>query len=1079
MLVKEGEWSGLTLESSHAITKILLPGKRTGLLHRPRLVDFLHEHIDRKLLLVSAPAGYGKTSLLIDLAHETTLPVCWYSVDSTDSDPKIFLEYIVASLRRQFPDFGSRTLAVLADPSSTRNAAVVVNTLVTEIYEDIPSYFILILDDYHTVEDSEKINQILDSFLRLSPENAHLILSSRTLPSQLTLTRLTARQEIAGLGQNDLRFSADEIRAFVKQNYSVDLGEKDAVELAANSEGWITGILLTTQTMWQGLFQHLARTQGPHGRVFNYLASEVFEQQTPELQRLLLDTSILDQLQPSLCNELLQIRNSLDLFRALEQKNLFITRLEGDEIWYRYHHLFREFLESRLRDSDRTRWQSLHRRAAELFESHGQWNQVIQHLLEIRAFGEAALVLERIARETFDAGHWTTLAKWIDALPVEVLDAHPALIVWRGNLFAETGDPTAATEHYAHALRNYETQNDAVGTGKTLIKQAIFLRFQGHYQESIENCRRALELLPDSEKENIAEAHRIMGISYVRLGDLEKDIQELEEALRIYESLGDLRHIAMLHDDLGVANRTRGNDKANEHFQIALDYWQRTHNAVGLANTLNSIGVGYHREGKYVQAIETLEKAVTQARHSGQLRVEALVLASLGDVYRDQGNYLQAQEAFENSFDIARRINEGFVITYTLNALGVTLAISGDLSTADELIRRALDQAQAHHSNYELGLGHTSLGILHYKKGNASAAVDYLTRASELLDRGGAKRDGARAHLHLAHANYLQGKFDKVTEQLKTTADLGRRIGEDQFIVGDGMLVLPLLRYAVSKNIGNGYFSNALQKIESFTPSIVTEGLGQPRAPQIQAYAFGSVRVAVDGKQISRTDWSSNTAKELFFLLLANPSGLRKEEIVDALWAEIPPAKANGMFHTSLYRVRRALLPDVLVYENGLYHLHDEMDLWDDVTEFNRLITQAKSATLDSKQVECYRQAIALYQGDYFEDSYGDWCIPIRNDLLTKYLDASYELAKYHGTHSEYQQALDLHQKILAKDPCREEIYQAMMRIQAESGDRSSAIRTFQRCVEILRKELKVDPSQDTRVLYEQILKSNKGNGKE
>jgi ATP/maltotriose-dependent transcriptional regulator MalT/two-component SAPR family response regulator len=1063
------------LESSHAITKILLPGKRTGLLHRPRLVDFLHEHVDRKLLLVSAPAGYGKTSLLIDLAHETTLPVCWYSVDSTDSDPKIFLEYIVASLRRQFPDFGSRTLSVLVDPGSMNNVAAVVNTLVTEIYEEIPSYFLLVLDDYHTVEESEKINQIIDLILRLSPENAHLILSSRTLPSQLTLTRLTARQEIAGLGQNDLRFSADEIRAFVKQNYSIDLAENDALDLAVNSEGWITGILLTTQTMWRGLFQHLARTQGPHGRVFNYLASEVFEQQPPELQRLLLDSSILDQLQPSLCNDLLEITNSLDLFRALEQKNLFITRLEGDEIWYRYHHLFREFLESRLRDSDRTRWQMLHHRAAELFEARGQQDQVIRHYLEIRAFGEAALTIERASRETFDAGHWTTLAKWIDALPADELDAHTSLIVWRGNIYAETGKTSEAKEFYSHALRNFEAQNDQVGLGKTLIKQAIFLRFQGNYQESIENCRRALELLPATERESIAEAHRLMGISYGRQGDLDRDVQELKAALEIYEAVGDLRHIAMLNDDIGVANRTRGNANANEHFQIALEYWQRSNNPMGLANTLNSIGVGYHREGKYEKAIETLEKAVSQARQSGQLRVEALTLASLGDVFRDQGNYLRAQEAFENSFEIARRINEGFVITYTLNALGITQLISGDLGTADELISQALDQAKAHHSNYELGLGHTSLGILNYKKGNTNAAVEYLTRAGELLDQGGARRDSARAHLHLAHANFVQGKFEKAADQLETTADLGQRIGEDQFIVGDGTFVLPVIKYAVSKKIGNNYFADALRKIETLSKPIVIQAPELAEStPLVQAYALGTVRVVVDNKNVSRVDWSSNAAKEFFFLLLANPVGLRKEEIVDALWTDIAPAKANGMFHTTLYRVRRALLPDVLVYENGLYHINDELNMWYDVTEFSRLLSKSKNLPSEAERIDCYRQAIELYKGDFIEDSYNDWCIPIRNDLLTKYLDTLYELAKYLGSHSEYEQALDLHQKILTKDPCREEIYQAVMRIQADSGDRSGAIRTFHQCVEVLRKELRVSPSNETRMLYEQILKSKK-----
>ncbi len=200
---------GGILESPRAITKILLPGKRINLLRRPRLINFLHEHIERKLLLISASAGYGKTSLLIDFARDTTLPVCWYSLDASDADPKTFLEYLLASLHRRFPDFGARTQNLLADPATLRDVDVVIGTLVTEIYETIPGYFILILDDYHAVEESDAINHIVDTFLRLLPENAHLILSSRTLPSKLTLTRLTAQAEIAGLGVNDLRFTAE------------------------------------------------------------------------------------------------------------------------------------------------------------------------------------------------------------------------------------------------------------------------------------------------------------------------------------------------------------------------------------------------------------------------------------------------------------------------------------------------------------------------------------------------------------------------------------------------------------------------------------------------------------------------------------------------------------------------------------------------------------------------------------------------------------------------------------------------------------------------------------------------------
>ncbi|MCL4396529.1 MAG: hypothetical protein M1482_17290, partial [Chloroflexi bacterium] len=504
--------------SPRAVTKILLPSGRTNLLHRPRLVDFLHAHIERKLLLVSASAGYGKTSLLIDLAHDTALPVCWYSLDASDADPKTFLEYLLASLRHQFAGFGERTLNLLSDTAMLRDIDVLVGTLVTEIHEEIPGYFILVLDDYHTVEESDGVNDVVDTLLRLLPENAHIILSSRTLPSRLTLTRLVARQEIAGLGVNDLRFTADEIRALVKQNYLVELPPEDAAQLAEHSEGWITGILLTTHNLWQGLLQNLVRAHGSRDQVFNFLAEQVLATQPPEVQRFLLDSSILDQLDPTTCDRVLEIKNSEEMMRRVEQRNLFVVRLEESDTWYRYHHLFQEFLQARLKESDVARWLDLNCRAAALFESRAAWDQAIAHHVKAQAFDEVARVLGRVAKEMFDAGRWTTLARWIDALPASLLNAHPELLLRRGMIFDELGDSARATEAFSRAVALFEANGDTLSTARALVEQASCLRVQGRYQQAIQECEQAMTLIGKADNREAADAHRILGIACGRLG---------------------------------------------------------------------------------------------------------------------------------------------------------------------------------------------------------------------------------------------------------------------------------------------------------------------------------------------------------------------------------------------------------------------------------------------------------------------------------------------------------------------------------------------------------------------------------
>jgi ATP/maltotriose-dependent transcriptional regulator MalT len=402
------------------LTKVLLPKKRPDLLRRQRLVDFLHSYIERKLILVSASAGYGKTSLLIDYAHDTPLPVCWYSIDKADRDPQVFLEYLIASIQQRFPHFGEQS-HLLAGGVFTGESDPIVGALVNEMVQSILGYFVLMLDDYHLVDDSEPINAILDRLLHYLPEHCHIILSSRSLPTKLTLTALTARQEIAGLGVNDLRFTAQEIQALVEQNYGTRLSDQEAKELAQESEGWIVGILLTRHTLWRGLFEGLIRTQEAEGQVFNYLANEVFAQQSEEVQHFLTRTSILGQMSPELCDRLLGINNSQAILELLERRNLFITRVdwpaptgaprlstdagqsvEGEEPWYRYHHLFQKFLDTRLRWEEAEQHAALHLQAAMLMETREVWGEAIRHYVEAGAYEQAAQTIERVAQETLE-----------------------------------------------------------------------------------------------------------------------------------------------------------------------------------------------------------------------------------------------------------------------------------------------------------------------------------------------------------------------------------------------------------------------------------------------------------------------------------------------------------------------------------------------------------------------------------------------------------------------------------------------------------------------------------------------------
>ncbi len=319
------------MNTSTLVTKVLLPRRRRDVLTRQRLLDRLYDMVERKLVLISAPAGYGKTTLLMDWIHDLEHPVCWYALDRSDHDPRVFLEHLILSLHHRFPDFGERARqALAATPNLADGAPSVVNVLINEMVDVIPRWFVLVLDDYHRLEEAPEVGAILARCLSHQTDQFLLIVASRTLPALPFLIQLTARGEAAGMGQQDLRFRASEIQELLAQNYDLQVPEREAEEMAAQSDGWITGILLTAHTMWQDILEGLVRASASEQPVYEYLAQEVFARQEPPVQAFLTASSTLQEMSPALCQEALNLEEAEHFLTLLEERNLFIIQLEGE-----------------------------------------------------------------------------------------------------------------------------------------------------------------------------------------------------------------------------------------------------------------------------------------------------------------------------------------------------------------------------------------------------------------------------------------------------------------------------------------------------------------------------------------------------------------------------------------------------------------------------------------------------------------------------------------------------------------------------------------------------------------------------
>jgi len=1058
------------MNTSTLITKVLLPQRREDVLTRQRLLDRLYDLVDRKLVLVSAPAGYGKTTLLVDFAHDLEHPVCWYALDRSDHDPRVFLEHLVLSLHHRFPDFGERTRQALApNPNLTNGAPSVVNVLINEIVDVIPRWFVLVLDDYHRLGEVPEVGAILARLLTYQTDQFLLIIASRTVPELPFIIQLTAKGEVGGLGQEDLRFRADEIQGLLAQNYSLHIPEREAEELAAQSEGWITGILLTAYSMWHSILESLVRARTSDQPVYEYLAQEVFAYQEPPVQFFLTASSTLQEMSPALCQQVLGLEEAEHFLTLLEERNLFVTRLEGG--WYRYHHLFQEYLQAQLRREEESRWIQLHRRAANWFETHEQPEGAVHHYLTVGTYHEdAARVMGAAAQDMFYAGHLETLTAWGAALPAPLRERTPRLALFQSRAADMLGQWEEALALTEVAERGYRANGNARGLTFALLQRCQVWQEQGRFQDALALGQEVLSLIEETGVPVAYEAYRIVGRSCLALGRLEEGEAHLRLALRYSLEQGDDLGQSSIQSDLADCLWRLGRWAETVAVQRqAVAIRRRLGNPARLAGALNDLGFSLYLTGEYGEALRLFEKALAVARQPGHRRSEALTLLSLAELNRDLGTLERAVEICEEGLAIADELGDGFLSAYGREALGLVHRCRGDHPLAQAAIEQAIERAERQSSEYQVGRYGASLGLVRAEVGEVEAGLAELARARERLRRIGANSELARAQFFTAWALFRASREAEALATLQQVLATADEPSQEFLFVVEGQRALPLLETAHAQGVGGEDLAVLLARARDFehTTQAILQQLSPTEAEEepLRIFGFGRGRVERGGVEIPSSEWEAAATRYLLFYLLTH-SPRSRDQIAAVLWPELPAPKVKATFHTTKFRLKRALGREALHFYGQCYQIHPDLDYWFDVAEFGQLLEGAGPG----RRVEQLQQAIALYQSDFLEDCYADWCLLIRERLRERCLEALDELAGRLLARRQYRQAIQTLRRGLEMDDLREKFHRQLMRAYALSGRRSEALARYQRCAEVLERELSALPSPETTALYRRIL---------
>jgi ATP/maltotriose-dependent transcriptional regulator MalT len=818
-------------------TKLYIPRLRPNMVSRPRLIERLNKGLHGKLTLISAPAGFGKTTLVSQWLVACERLAAWLSLDAGQNDPTHFLTYLVAAVQTIAPDIGTGVLGALQSPQFLPLDSIVtilLNDLIT-----IQDPFVLVLDDYHLL-DSQAVDQALTFLVEHLPPQMHLVVVSREDP-QLPLARLRARGQLTEVRAVDLRFTPAEAAAFLNQVMDLHLSAEDIATLETRTEGWIAGLQLAALSM-QGQPDTTSFIQsftGSHHFVLDYLLEEVLGQQPEHIQTFLLRTSILDRLCGPLCDAVLLDASASGqaTLDYLERANLFIISLDNERRWYRYHQLFADLLRQRLQKSissstgdEGTSIAELHIRASQWYEDHDLDLEAFQHAVAAHDVERAARLVEGEEMPLHFRGAVVPVLHWLESLPTTELDARPSLRLRYASLLLMNGQ-TSGVEEKLQAAEAALQGSEADDTIRNLVGQIAVARANlalARYQVEpmVAQSRRALEYLHPNNLSSRTTAHWTLGVAYFLQGDRVAARSAYSEAIALSQASGE--SFTTILATLGLGDVQEADNQlyaADETYRRVLQLLGDQPLPIACEAHLN-LGRICYEWNELEAAFEHGQQSLYLARQFDRV-IDRFVLCEvfLARLKLAQGDVDGAAALLAEAAQSARQQNFVHRLPDVAAAQVLTLLRQGNLAAAAHL-------AQAH----ELPL---SQARVHLAQGNTSAALAVLEAWRRHVESRGWEDERLKVLVLQAVALQIHGDKDKAMQLLGDALALAAPGGFIRLFVDEGRPMAHLLSEVATQGIMPDYTGKLLavfeaeeQKSENDSSPPTAQPLLEPLSPR-------------------------------------------------------------------------------------------------------------------------------------------------------------------------------------------------------------------------------------------------------
>ncbi|MCU0486262.1 MAG: hypothetical protein MUC85_09160 [Anaerolineales bacterium] len=1051
------------------------PRTRKSILARPRIEMRLKTALDYPLTIVQAGTGYGKSTALASLVTEER-ELFWYTITEPDRDPLLFLVHLLSSCGA----YGAPALRAL-ETSGGQVSPAALHPLLNALTQGLKQEAILVLDDFHIVSGVEAILELLKKLVDYCPPRLHIILSARHMPELPDLNRWRVKGLVTIISAAELAFTVDEIQTLYGEKLGYPLTPPQAQALARETEGWAIALLMVWQGMQTGLVPDLetalAALPAALDRLFDYLSLEVLARQPADLQRFLLTTCILRELDAPACDALLETHDSQHTLQHLHEINFFVD-LVGSHT-YRYQRLFQDFLLSQIskKASEKT---ALHQRAAAYFEQAGSPEEALHHNLEAHQFPRAADQIEKIGASLIESGRLDSLGEWLRRLPEAVLHSHPLLLLLNGDLCRLRASFDEALAWYDAAEKVFEAHQDQLGQSRALRGQAQVYLDTVRPLQAAALLTEALDLLdPDTYREETADLLEQLAENKLNSGFPDQARQLHQESLRlrgqakdtdiylnarILLRTGKLTESRRLLESYNLDNPVQGKGRA-QHFhrekQLLLSLvcalqGDQTHAELFARQ---GIAIGQAIQSEFVETVAVMRLGHALQLNSyfpwGQARHEAAVRC-----------YLEVIEKVR-TFKVAR------VSLEPLWGLSRAYGYAGDVVTAEAYARQAIEIARGAGDEWFGHYVRVSMGAALAMDGRHTAAQRYLKDAAEGFNRVQDQFGWSASQLWLALDAWWQGEVETTLRHLSALLPVVGENGYETLLtqcthlgLKDDQAFIPLLLEAYRQNIERELVLNLLSRTGQ-------RGIDYHPGYTLWVRCLGPFQAWRGDRQISAREWQREKARQLFQLLITyRGQWLSREQMVDLLWPDQSAEHATRDFKVALNALNRALEPArplqaspyFVIRRGSTYGINPQAHLVTDAELFGKYAGSADPEDLQA--------ALALFEDDYLPEClYADWCSTERHQYRQKYLAVTERLARLYLQTQRWEEVVRVCQAGIRRDHCWEPAYSLLMQAYAAQGNPAQALAAYQRCETVLREELGIEPSAEIQMQRQLILK--------